>query len=152
MVAVLEQMQPLVEADYDELDEYVRGRFVAAARASLADEALGTPLWDATMGVAMREALSIRWNRRPGLELLTSDRRGLARLVWQSVKRAAPGVTLAACYAALETERERQTAWEELARKNGWRAATKSTNTTGNKEEAKPPAGPTESSPETRLE
>lgn len=128
------RMQELRDVDEERLDEYVQGRFIAAARSSLAEEPVGSDAWRETMSVAMETAAGMRWKRQPGIRYLISTRRALARLLWQGCVQLEPSITVDDIAACLVTAQDVQTAHEEFRRVNGLDLGPPSTN--GKKREA----------------
>ncbi len=86
------KMSPLTDRDIAELDEWVQSRFIRAARESL-DETTPADIWERTMRLAMREALTLSWMRPPASAIFQSID-GLARLAWQSMKRNHPDLSV----------------------------------------------------------
>ena len=80
-------MSPLTDRDISELDEWVRARYIATARASL--EGVTGPDREETLRIAMDRAMALTWLSGEGLKLIaTID--GTARLLWQSIYRSHP--------------------------------------------------------------
>lgn len=85
------QLSPLTDRDISELDNWLRARMVRAARESLPDDATPEQRQEtigaavvATAGVCLLSDLCAS-------VMATPD--GLARVIWQSVKRNHPGLT-----------------------------------------------------------
>lgn len=108
-------MQELRVADYERLDEYVQGRFISSARASLADVSPESRAWRDTMILAMREAMLLTWSRQPGLGLLLASKRGLARMLHAGMDS---GIALDDVADALKTVEDLRFAREEFMRIN----------------------------------
>lgn len=86
------RMSPLTDRDQAELDEYVQSRLIDNARRSLPDDA-DDKLFKRVMTLAMRESLGLSYGWPPG-SLVFRTPSGLARLVYQCVKRESKDVTL----------------------------------------------------------
>ncbi len=90
MGSVEYQLSPLTDRDISELDNWLRARMVRAARESLPDDATPEQRQEtigaavvATAGVCLLSDLCAS-------VMATPD--GLARVIWQSVKRNHPGI------------------------------------------------------------
>jgi hypothetical protein len=79
-------MRPLTWEDEAQLDQWIRGRYIAGIRDGLAGVELDGPEWRATMSLAMGESMKLSWHRQPGLGFILGSRWGLARLAWQGIQ------------------------------------------------------------------
>jgi len=84
-------LSELSDADSVALDSWVQGQCVAAARASLSEDAAQDE-WDQVVGAASRAAVGLTWTRKPGRDAMWTPR-GYARLVWQGLKTRHPKLT-----------------------------------------------------------
>jgi len=84
------QMSPLTDRDISELDEWVRCRFINLAMRSLPDDMSESDRTKFRVN-AVHEAMTLTWMSGRGAQQMASVD-GIARLVWQSVKRNNPGV------------------------------------------------------------
>lgn len=108
-------MQELRAEDHERLDEYVQGRFISAARASLAGLEIDGDEWRATIALAMREAMSLTWMRRPGLGILLSSKRGMGRMLLAGMS----GIHIDELVDAMKSVDEIEIARGEFMRING---------------------------------
>lgn len=84
-------ISPLTDQDFAELDLWLRGRIIKAARASLTPD-MSTADVDLTMQQAFRFANAVTWVTHGVEALATPD--GLARFLWQAMKAAQPTLTV----------------------------------------------------------
>lgn len=86
------QASPFSDRDIDELDEYVRHVLIRNARQSCRDADVTPEEAQRIESTALEMSISITWMSGVGARLM-SQPRGMARLVWQSVKHNHPDVT-----------------------------------------------------------
>ena len=80
---------PLTDGDMDELDLWARAQMVRVAMEAVKDQ---QPRFQAAVAAtAARESLIVSWADTSG------TREGVARMIWQSVKRKHPTVTYEQC-------------------------------------------------------
>ena len=108
----------LTEDDIVKLDEWVQSKFINNARNSIPDDLVNTDEWDKVVALAMRESLSLTWNRQPGINLIFNTKDGLARLIWQSLRAAQPKLTHSETRDLLKSVRDKTTALDEFCRLN----------------------------------
>jgi len=86
-------MSPLNDGDIQELDLWLRSKIIKMARDSLSKDAT-EPERLITMQAAIAHASTLTWMSGPGARhLATID--GMARLMWQGIKKAHPNTTQA---------------------------------------------------------
>lgn len=82
------QLSELTDADSIALDQWVQAQCVAAARASLSDDA-SQEEYDRVVGAAARAAVGLTWTAQPGRAAIFTFR-GYARLMWTGLRRCHP--------------------------------------------------------------
>jgi hypothetical protein len=85
------RLSPLSDRDNSELTNWLRASFIQMARDSLPGNATQQER-DETLAVAMREARGISWFSREGAKVMRSLE-GVARVVWQSLRKEHPELT-----------------------------------------------------------
>lgn len=85
------QMSPLTDKDIAELDSFVQQRSIQIARDSVAGQS--DEIRRETIAIAIECALGLTWMAGRGAKILATVP-GMARLLWQSVKRNHPEITV----------------------------------------------------------
>jgi hypothetical protein len=109
-------MSPLTDLDEAELDEYVQAKIIENARNSLPSNAPES-LWEKTMVLAMKTSLGVAWSRPPGSKVFTTTM-GLARLIWQGVKRNDKNITVAEIHSHLLDAKNVSEAYRQFKKVN----------------------------------
>lgn len=84
-------MSPLSDIDIEELNNWLRSRFIQMARDSLPENASQQQV-DDTLRVAMQTAHDMSWMTGAGAKQM-SHPDGIARLLWQSLRKRHPDLT-----------------------------------------------------------
>lgn len=84
-------VSPLTDLDRGELDNWVRGLLIRAARESLNGD--GLDVREETLATALRTSLTVFWDGPEGRAQIFGTTRGMARFIRQSLKARHPDVT-----------------------------------------------------------
>lgn len=108
-------MSPLTDRDIVELDLWVQAKYVQIARESARDENLQER--NRIEELATKTAASLTWMHGTGAQILASVD-GMARLVWQAVRKNHPSVSLSELRALMFSEENIKAAQEAFAKAN----------------------------------
>ncbi len=87
------QTSPLTDRDIDELDEYVRSQVLENAKKSAETDGTSPEMAKLLISTALEKSVTVTWMSGIGAAMMATPA-GMTRLVWQSLKKCHPGLTL----------------------------------------------------------